>query len=54
MESVIKLQVRVPADLHAWLMSQSKNCDRSLNGQILHFLKKEMQVQSQQKQNPAP
>jgi predicted HicB family RNase H-like nuclease len=34
----VRITLRLPADLHAWLVSQAKAARRSLNSEILHRL----------------
>ncbi|MFI7138186.1 Arc family DNA-binding protein [Streptomyces massasporeus] len=34
----VRITLRLPADLHAWLVSEAKRARRSLNSEILHRL----------------
>ncbi|WP_405743940.1 hypothetical protein OG422_19635 [Streptomyces sp. NBC_01525] len=34
----VRITLRLPADLHAWLVSESKRARRSLNSEIVHRL----------------
>jgi predicted HicB family RNase H-like nuclease len=34
----VRITLRLPADLHAWLVSEAKHARRSLNSQIVHRL----------------
>ncbi|MET7335272.1 Arc family DNA-binding protein [Nonomuraea sp. NPDC005650] len=38
MDHEVRITLRLPADLHAWLISQAKAARRSLNSEILHRL----------------
>lgn len=39
-EAVVRLFVRLPSDLHAQLVELARREDRSLNGQIVHLLRR--------------
>ncbi|MEV6132911.1 Arc family DNA-binding protein [Streptomyces violaceusniger] len=38
MDHEVRITLRLPADLHAWLVSEAKRAHRSLNSEILHRL----------------
>ncbi|MFE4534870.1 Arc family DNA-binding protein [Streptomyces scopuliridis] len=38
MDQEVRITLRLPADLHAWLVSQAKSARRSLNSEIVHRL----------------
>ncbi|SDN10756.1 Arc-like DNA binding domain-containing protein [Streptomyces wuyuanensis] len=38
MDHEVRITLRLPADLHEWLVSQAKSARRSLNSEILHRL----------------
>jgi predicted HicB family RNase H-like nuclease len=38
MDDEVRITLRLPADLHAWLTAQAKAARRSLNAEILHRL----------------
>ncbi|HET6359189.1 Arc family DNA-binding protein [Streptomyces sp.] len=37
----VRITLRLPADLHAWLTTQARTARRSLNSEILHRLEAE-------------
>lgn len=39
MAQEVKLQLRLPIDVRDWLKVESKNHDRSMNGQMVAFLR---------------
>ncbi|WP_328666503.1 Arc family DNA-binding protein [Streptomyces sp. NBC_00322] len=41
MDHEVRITLRLPADLHAWLTTQAKSARRSLNSEILHRLEAE-------------
>jgi predicted HicB family RNase H-like nuclease len=41
MDHEIRITLRLPADLHAWLVAQAKSARRSLNSEIVHRLEVE-------------
>lgn len=42
MVEVLKVQLRLPADVHQWLVKWSKQNDRSMNGQMVAMLREKM------------
>ncbi|MFE7399725.1 Arc family DNA-binding protein [Streptomyces sp. NPDC057557] len=38
MDHEVRITLRLPADLHEWLVAQAKSARRSLNSEILHRL----------------
>ncbi|WP_353844534.1 Arc family DNA-binding protein [Thiothrix sp.] len=36
----IQTQVRLPVELHNWVKNQAKKDNRSMNGELVHFLEK--------------
>lgn len=42
MDNEVKLQLRLPVEVRDWLRTQSKKHDRSMNGQMVAFLKELM------------
>lgn len=42
MSKEVKLQLRLPVDVRDWLKSESKAHDRSMNGQMVAFLREMM------------
>jgi len=38
MDQEVRITLRLPEDLHAWLAAQAKSARRSLNSEILHRL----------------
>ncbi|MFE0692870.1 Arc family DNA-binding protein [Streptomyces sp. NPDC058869] len=41
MDHESRITLRLPSDLHAWLVTQAKAAHRSLNSEILHRLESE-------------
>ncbi|MER6749257.1 Arc family DNA-binding protein [Streptomyces fungicidicus] len=41
MDHEVRITLRLPADLHSWLVAQAKSARRSLNSEILHRLEGE-------------
>ncbi|WP_223731303.1 Arc family DNA-binding protein [Streptomyces purpurogeneiscleroticus] len=41
MDQEVRITLRLPAELHAWLVTQSKTARRSLNSEIVHRLEVE-------------
>lgn len=41
MDQEVRITLRLPADLHAWLVAQAKSARRSLNSEILYRLERE-------------
>ncbi|MFJ9791196.1 Arc family DNA-binding protein [Streptomyces globosus] len=41
MDHESRITLRLPADLHAWLVDQAKAAHRSLNSEIVHRLEDE-------------
>lgn len=41
MDDEVRITLRLPADLHAWLVSKAKHARRSLNSEIVHRLESE-------------
>ncbi|WP_394298855.1 Arc family DNA-binding protein, partial [Allosalinactinospora lopnorensis] len=41
MESEVHVTLRLPANLHAWLVTQAKSAHRPLNSEIVHRLEVE-------------
>ncbi|MBT2525280.1 Arc family DNA-binding protein [Streptomyces sp. ISL-99] len=41
MDHEVRITLRLPADLHAWLAAQAKSARRSLNSEIVHRLEVE-------------
>ncbi|WP_295991626.1 Arc family DNA-binding protein [Rugamonas sp.] len=39
MSQEVKLQLRLPVDVRDWLKAESKSRDRSMNGQMVAFLR---------------
>ncbi|MEU1821717.1 Arc family DNA-binding protein [Streptomyces abikoensis] len=44
MEHEVRITLRLPADLHAWLVAQAKSARRSLNSEILCRLEDERET----------
>ncbi|MDT0318742.1 Arc family DNA-binding protein [Streptomyces millisiae] len=44
MDEEKRITLRLPADLHAWLVAQSKSARRSLNSEIVHRLEVERET----------
>jgi predicted HicB family RNase H-like nuclease len=38
MDHEVRITLRLPGDLHTWLVAQAKSARRSLNSEILHRL----------------
>ncbi|WP_328781082.1 type II toxin-antitoxin system HicB family antitoxin [Streptomyces canus] len=38
MDHEVRITLRLPADLHAWLVTQAKSARRSLNSEIVYRL----------------
>jgi Arc-like DNA binding domain len=38
MDHEVRITLRLPTDLHAWLVAQAKSARRSLNSEIVHRL----------------
>jgi len=38
MDQEVRITLRLPEDLHAWLAAQAKSARRSLNSEIVHLL----------------
>ena len=45
MKSIARLQVRIPDDLHAWLVDFAARNDRSANSQIVAMIREKAQEQ---------
>ncbi|MDX3539572.1 Arc family DNA-binding protein [Streptomyces sp. MB09-01] len=41
MDDEVRITLRLPADLHSWLVTQAKSARRSLNSEIVHRLEVE-------------
>ncbi|MER5943021.1 Arc family DNA-binding protein [Streptomyces sp. NPDC001928] len=41
MDHEVRITLRLPADLHAWLVAQAKSTRRSLNSEIVYRLESE-------------
>ena len=41
MENQVRTQIRLPKGLADWLKSQARTQNRSMNGQLIEFLKQE-------------
>ena len=48
----IKLQLRLPPDVHQWLIKFAAENDRSMNSQIITILKERMREQNANKDGP--
>ncbi|MBZ9645221.1 Arc family DNA-binding protein [Streptomyces sp. PSKA30] len=44
MDHEVRITLRLPADLHAWLVTQAKSSRRSLNSEIVYRLEGERAV----------
>ncbi|MCF3132502.1 Arc family DNA-binding protein [Streptomyces olivochromogenes] len=44
MNDEVRITLRLPADLHAWLVAQAKSARRSLNSEIIYRLDGERSV----------
>lgn len=53
MDTLAKVQLRLPEDVHQWLVQWAAANDRSMNGQIVWSLRREMQREARKKKPPA-
>lgn len=44
MSNLKKLQLRLPPEIHSWLVEYSKTENRSMNGQIVSLIQDKMQI----------
>ena len=47
MKQGAKVQLRLPADIHQWLVKWAATNDRSMNGQMIAMLREEMRKQNE-------
>lgn len=47
MDQVQRMQIRVPRILRDWLKSRAKDNNRSMNGEIIHLMKKAQEEENQ-------
>lgn len=40
MDHEVRITLRLPADLHSWLVTEAKSAHRSLNSEIVHRLER--------------
>ncbi|MFF1356325.1 Arc family DNA-binding protein [Streptomyces sp. NPDC058297] len=48
----VRITLRIPEELHAWLTSQAKSARRSLNSEILHRLEVDRPGLSENDESP--
>lgn len=48
MKNEAKVQLRLPADVHQWVVKWAAENDRSMNGQIVSLLREKMRELSQE------
>lgn len=41
MAQEVKLQLRLPADIHKWVTELAKSNERSLNGQLVYLIRED-------------
>ncbi|MGW0755846.1 Arc family DNA-binding protein [Streptomyces sp. NPDC002814] len=46
MDHEVRITLRLPADLHEWLVAQAKSARRSLNSEIVYRLEGERAVEA--------
>ncbi|MCP3022277.1 Arc family DNA-binding protein [Cupriavidus basilensis] len=51
MDDPVKLQVRLPKDIHEWLAAFAIENDRSLNGQVVAILRRRMSEEKSTQKN---
>jgi hypothetical protein len=47
-----KIQLRLPTDVHQWIVEHAKQNDRSMNGQMIAILREEMKKHSTPETKP--
>jgi predicted HicB family RNase H-like nuclease len=52
MDHEVRITLRLPADLHAWLVAQAKSAHRSLNSEIVYRLEGERGAVSADAESP--
>lgn len=52
MKHEAKVQLRLPADVHQWVVKWAQDNDRSMNGQLISLLREKMRELSQQRDGP--
>lgn len=52
MDREVRITLRLPADLHAWLVGEAKSSRRSLNSEILHRLEVERDATAEHDERP--
>ncbi|MBV6447071.1 Arc family DNA-binding protein [Nitrosomonas sp.] len=53
MKDHLKVQLRLPLDVHQWLVKFAAENDRSMNSQMITILKERMREQSANKDGPS-
>ncbi|MCW8377241.1 Arc family DNA-binding protein [Streptomyces justiciae] len=52
MDQEVRITLRLPADLHAWLVAQAKSAHRSLNSEIVYRLEGERAIAEKEVDSP--
>ncbi|MCL8015775.1 toxin-antitoxin system HicB family antitoxin [Streptomyces sp. AS02] len=52
MTDEVRITLRLPADLHAWLVAQAKSARRSLNSEIVYRLDSERSATASDGESP--
>ncbi|NEA54302.1 Arc family DNA-binding protein [Streptomyces sp. SID13666] len=52
MDHESRITLRLPADLHAWLVAEAKTAHRSLNSEIVYRLEGERAATLERKKSP--
>ncbi|MGJ3560970.1 Arc family DNA-binding protein [Streptomyces sp. INA 01156] len=52
MDETVRITLRLPVDLHAWLVAQTKSARRSLNSEIVYRLEVERAAAEEDDESP--